>query len=211
MAFLWLRSRANQKPHKANSSLFLDEASASRRALCAKRERHRGGACEFALKIRSVACGISNARGRKSRYRDTGRTLLWYDIVSTGSPAAGGRARFMPPAGYWVRWRRPSERAHTRCAVHSDHAERWRGPRAERRRGSRAERWRGPRAEGRRPPRQRATAVRPRPPGPGVRLRLRARWVPSPARGPRAGVNSPGVSLGGPRGHGAICRRYPSW
>ena len=155
-------------------------SSSTRRALCAKRERHRGGACEFALKIRSVACGISNAHGRKSRYRDTGRTLLWCAVVSTGSPAAGGRARFTPPAGYWVRWRRPSERAHTRCAVHSDHAERWRGPRAERRRGSRAERWRGPRAERRRPPRQRATAVRPRPPGPGVRLRLRARWVPSP-------------------------------
>ena len=66
-------------------------------------------------------------------------------------PGRGGRARFTPPAGYWVRWRRPSERAHTRCAVHSDHAERWRGPRAERRRGSRAERWRGPRAERRRP------------------------------------------------------------
>ena len=175
MAFLWLRSRANQKPHKANSS-------STRRALCAKRERHGGGACEFALKIRSVACGISNAHGRKSRYRDTGRTLLWYAVVSTGSPAAGGRARFTtPPAGYWVRWRRPPERAHARCAVRSDHAERWRGPRAERRRGSRAERWRGPRAERRPPPRQRrATAVRPRPPGPGVRLRLRGRLVPSP-------------------------------
>ena len=177
MAFLWLRSRANQKPHKANSS-------STRRALCAKRERHGGGACEFALKIRSVACGISNAHGRKSRYRDTGRALLWYAVVSTGSPAAGGRARFTtPPAGYWVRWRRPPERAHARCAVRSDHAERWRGPRAERRRGSRAERWRGPRAERRPPPTAAATAGNSRAaatPGPRGAIAITGPLVPSP-------------------------------
>ena len=42
MAFLWLRSRANQKPHKAHSA-------STRRALSAKRERHGRGACEFPL------------------------------------------------------------------------------------------------------------------------------------------------------------------
>ena len=41
------------------------------------------------MKIRSVACGISNAHGRKSRYRDTGSTLLCCAVVSAGSPAAG--------------------------------------------------------------------------------------------------------------------------
>ena len=42
MAFLCLRSRANQKPHKAHSA-------STRRALSAKRERHGRGACEFPL------------------------------------------------------------------------------------------------------------------------------------------------------------------
>ena len=42
MAFLWLRSRATQKPHKTHSA-------STRRALCAKRERHGRGACELSL------------------------------------------------------------------------------------------------------------------------------------------------------------------
>ena len=136
------------KSKTTQSALCLDAASAECQAITPRKRR---------MRISSVACGISNAHGRKSRYQDTGRSLLWCAVVSTRSPAAG-RARATPPAGYWVRWRRPPERAHARCAVRSDHAERWRGPRAERRRGSRAERWRGPRAERRPPPTAAATA-----------------------------------------------------
>ena len=111
------------KSKTTQSALCLDAASAECQAITPRKRR---------MRISSVACGISNAHGRKSRYQDTGRSLLWCAVVSTRSPAAG-RARATPPAGYWVRWRRPPERAHARCAVRSDHAERWRGPRAERR------------------------------------------------------------------------------
>ena len=178
MAFLWLRSRANQKPHKANSS-------STRRALCAKRERHGGGACEFDLKIRSVACGISNAHGRKSRYRDTGRALLWYAVVSTGSPAAAGGARASPRrllATGCAGGGRPNARTRgARCVLTTrrDGADRARRDGVDHGRRDGADR---ARRDGHRPPprQRRATVVRPRPPGPGVRLRLRGRLVPSP-------------------------------
>ena len=98
------------KSKTTQSALCLDEASAECQARTPRKRR---------MRISSVACGISNAHGRKSRYQDTGRSLLWCAVVSTRSPAAG-RARATPPAGYWVRWRRQAERAQTRCAVHAN-------------------------------------------------------------------------------------------
>ena len=37
-----------------------------------------------------------------------------------GARPRGARVPRRPPAGYWVRWRRPAERAQTRCAVHAN-------------------------------------------------------------------------------------------
>ena len=110
MAFLWLRSRANQKPHKAHSA-------STRRALSAKRERHGRGACEFPLSpvgFRTPTAANPDTETQKGLCCDV---LLC--LQSTRSPAAG-RARATPPAGYWVRWRRQAERAQTRCAVHAN-------------------------------------------------------------------------------------------
>ena len=74
------------KSKTTQSALCLDEASAECQARTPRKRR---------MRISSVACGISNAHGRKSRYRNTGRALLWYAVVSTRSkePGRGARAR----------------------------------------------------------------------------------------------------------------------
>ena len=199
MAFLWLRSRANQKPHKANSSLFLDEASAVCQARTPQRRRMRirseNSLCRL-WDFERPRPQIPIPRHRKGFvvvcccvYREPGRggaraLHASRRRLATGC-AGGGRpnARTRDARCILTTRRDGADRAR-RDGV--DHARRDGADRA-RRDGDRRGNGQQPCGRG------------PRAPG------CDCDCGPAGFR-PRAGVNFPGVSLGGPRGYGAILR-----
>ena len=184
MAFLWLWSRANQKPHKkANSSLFLDEASAVCQARTPQRRRMRIRSENSLCRLWDFERPRPTAANPDTETQE-GLCCGMLLCLQGARPRGGARASRRRLATGCAGGGRPNARTRdARCILTTrrDGADRARRD-GDRRGNGQQPCGRGPRAPG-----------------------CDCDCGPAGFR-PRAGVNSPGVSLGGPRGYGAILR-----